>query len=345
MENANTMNNTLFVLNTTTAVGHNDSLPYLIPASTIVPVTVCSFGLLANFLVISTIGFSSLRSSVFMNLIMSLAIFDSIYLMCEINAQKGLFGRLFIRPSLLYCRFTLFFVYVSGTLSSWVTVLISLERYIAICHPFKVHIYCTKKHTYLAIMALVIITSTGYIPFFYSCSVKWLDQMPHCEKSGENADYDFIFICIALTFYSFFPFLFITILNILMMRQIQLQKAFRTQRQQSKEPSSAYNSSLSVMMVCVCSIFAVTSFPVCIVMIVSLSYKFNGGEPSILENDGWFVRLTHMVEDINHGINFFLYCLTGSVFRFAFFNLFKCRGKKCPRPSFQQEMATVENVL
>ena len=345
MENAQRFNDTLSILNTTSAVGQNGTLPYPFPVSTIVTVTVCSFGILANFLVISIIVFSSLRTSVFMNLIMSLAIFDSIYLMIIINLQRGLFGRLFIQPSLLYCRLMFFSLYISGTLSSWVTVLISLERYIAICRPFKVHVYCTKKHIYLAIIALIIITSTGYIPFFYGCSVRWFDQMPQCESSGENAEYHIIFISIALTFYSFFPFLLITILNILMMRQIQLQKAFRSQRQPSRETSSAYNSSLSVMMVCVCSIFAVTSFPVCIVMIVSLSYKFNGGEPSILEDDGWFVRLTHMVEDINHGINFFLYCLTGSVFRFAFFNLFKCRGKKCPRPSFQQEMATIENVL
>ena len=345
MENATSLNDTLFVLNTTNAIGQTDSLPYPFPASTIVTVTVCSFGILANVLVIFTILFSSLRTSVFMNLILSLAIFDSLYLVIIINLERGLFGQLFISPSLLNCRLNIVFLYSSGMLSSWVTVLISSERYIAICHPFKVHIYCTKKHTYLAIMALVIVTNTGCIPFFYTCSVTWLDHIPLCKTFGENPKYDITLIFIALTFYSYVPFLLITILNILMMRKIQLQKAFRSQRQQSKEPSSAYNSSLIVMMVCVCSIFAVTSFPVCIVMIVSLSYKFNGGEPSILEYDGWFVRLTHMVEDINHGINLFLYCLTGSVFRFAFFNLFKCGGKKCPGPSFQLEMATAENVL
>ena len=180
------MNDTLFVLNTTSTVGHNEFLPYPFPASTLVTVTVCTFGILANVLVIFTILFSSLRTSVIMNLIMSLAKFDSIYQMLIINVQRGLFGRLFIQPSLLYCRLMFFSLYISGMLSSWVTVLISLERYIAICHPFKVHIYCTKNHTYFAIIALVTISSTGCIPFFYTCSVTWLDHIPQCETFGET---------------------------------------------------------------------------------------------------------------------------------------------------------------
>ena len=345
MENATNFNHPLSVLNTTTAVGQNGNLPYSFPVSTIVTVTVCSFGIVANVLVIFTIVFSSLRNYVFMNLIMSLAIFDSMYLIFIINLQRGLFGQLFIRPSLLHCRLNVIFLYTSGMLSSWVTVLISLERYIAICHPFKVHIYCTNKHTYLAIMALIVITSTCCTPFFYSCSVSLLDGMPLCKSHGENAQYDIIIvISIALTLYSFVPFLLITILNVLMVRRIQFQKAFRSQRQQSRETSSAYNSSLIVMMVCVCCIFAVTSFPATVLVIVSLSYKFNSVGLSSLEYDGWLFRMTYMLDDINHGINFFLYCLTGSIFRFAFYNLFKCREKKSERNSFQQGIATTENL-
>ena len=280
-----------------------------------------------------------------MNLIMSLALCDSIYLMAVLNIQRGLFGQLFIRQSLLHCRFSIFLVYVSGLVSSWVTVLISLERYIALYHPFKFHRYCTTRRTYLAILALVILSSIGCIPFFLSCSVTWIDQMPQCNSFGENSKYDIILISVTLTFYSFLPFLLITVLNILMMRKIQLQKAFRSTTQQPKELSSANNSSLIIMMFCVSSIFAVTSFPASILTIVSYSCKFNNGKFCILDQHGWLTELTFMLDDINHGINFFLYCLTGSVFRLAFFHLFKCGQNKSPRHDFHHEMATTENVL
>ena len=106
--------------------------------------TVCSIGMLANCLVIVVIILTSLRTSVFMNLIMVLAIFDTILLLSAISCQRRIFCEILFGPSLLNCRLNVFFVYVFVIATTWVTVFISLERYIAIIHPFKVHVYCTK---------------------------------------------------------------------------------------------------------------------------------------------------------------------------------------------------------
>ena len=133
-----------------------------------------------------------------------------------------------------------------------------------------------------------------------------------------------------LSFYGFLPFLLIIVLNILKIRKIQLQKAFRSQRQQSREPFSAYKSSFIVMMVCVCSDLAVTSFPASILTIVSYSCNFETGGLCTLGHGGWLSDISFMLDDINHRINFFLYCLTGCIFRFAFFHVFNCRQKRSP---------------
>ena len=344
MENATHLNQTLAVWDDRNALGQNSTLLPSTDVWTTITVTVCSIGILANLFVIFTIVFSSLRTSVFMNLIMSLAIFDSMCLMSVINSERGLFGQLIIGPSLLHCRFTIFFIYVNGIVSSWVTVFISLERYIAIYHPFKVHIYCTKMNTYMTVIALKIITCIGCIPFFYGCSVRLVDNMPECEVSWQNAEYDIISKSIIFTFHSLVPFLLITILNILMMRKIQVQKALRSQLRQSEEQSSSHDSSLIVMMVCVCSIFALTSFPAMISVMVSSLCKFYSVASCILDPKGWISRMSFVIQDVNHGVNFFVYCLTGSVFRFAFFHLFKCRKKKSPGHRFEQQMSTRENI-
>ena len=169
MENATTVHQILLCSNSTNGIGGDGTLPSPFPAWTISTVTVCSFGILANFLVIFIV-FSSLRTSVFMNLIMSLAIFDSMYLISVINIQRGILGQLFIKSSLLHCRINIFLIHVSGIVSSWITVLISLERYVAIYHPFKVRSYCTKRRTHLTILALTIITCIFCVSVFYGCS-------------------------------------------------------------------------------------------------------------------------------------------------------------------------------
>ena len=342
MESATTLHQTLLNFNSTNGIGGNSTLPPLFPAWTITTITVCSLGILANFLVIFIIVFSSLRTSVFMNLIVSLATCDSMYLMSVINIQRGIFGQLFIKSSLLHCRINIFLIHVSGTVSSWITVFISLERYIAIYHPFKIHIYCTKRRTYLTILALTIITCC--VPFFYGCSLQLVDKLQRCNYFWEKPEYNVILISTVFIFRSLIPFLFITILNILMMRKIKVQKSFRSQGHMSQEPSSTYNSSLIVMMFCVCLIFAVTSFPATILVTVCFSCKFIFVESCTLDDTVWPTRIGYILQDINHGINFFLYCLTGSIFRFAFFNLFKCRKKKSPGKKFEPHMIVTENI-
>ena len=187
MENATNMNENFFILNTTNMVQQNSTLPSQFSTWTIITVTVCSIGILANILVIFTIVVSSLKYSVLMNLIMHLAIFDNMCLISEITFQRGLFGHLFIKPSLPQCRLNTFFLYVFAIISSWITVFMSLERYIALYYPFKVHIYCTKMHTSFGIIVLKIVTCISCIPCFYSCYIRWLDGMHVCRTFGENS--------------------------------------------------------------------------------------------------------------------------------------------------------------
>ena len=154
----------------------NSTLISPIPLSTIITVTICIIGILANSLVLMVIILSSLRTSDFINLIMCLAICDTICLFSVIHAQRGIFGELLIKPSLLFCRFNYFCTYVTGIISSWVTVLISVERYIAIFYPFKAHIYCTKKRMLVAVIIITILACTSQIPLFFTCSLVFIGK-------------------------------------------------------------------------------------------------------------------------------------------------------------------------
>ena len=323
MYNSTAFNGLPIIVNTTD--GHSTLLSP-IPLATIVTVTVCIMGILANIVVILVIILSSLRTSVFMNFIMSLAVFDTLFLVSIVNAQRGIFGVHLIKPSLLYCRFTIFCYQVTEIISSWVTVLISLERYIAIFYPFKVHIYCTKKRALVAVIIITLLACTSQIPVFFTCSLVFIGQRPKCLGFVSDTWNDMMLIIFLLFTYSFVPLIIITIFNVLMIRRIQDQSAFRasSQGQHSVSSSSTKHLSLFAMMVSLCMVFAVTSLPGMLMIIVNHSCKFMTGSHCIVI-EGWLYRILFMLHYINHGVNFFLYCLTGSVFRQALFQLFKCR--------------------
>ena len=323
MYNSTAFNGLPIIVNTTDG---NSTLLSPIPLATIVTVTVCIMGILANIVVILVIILSSLRTSVFMNLIMYLAVSDTLFLFSIVNAQRGIFGVHLIKPSLLYCRFTIFCYQVTGIISSWVTVLISLERYIAIFYPFKVHIYCTKKRALVAVIIMTLLACTSQIPVFFTCSLVFIGQRPKCLGFVSDTWNDMMLIIFLSFIYSFVPLIILTIFNVLMIRRIQDQSSFRasSQGQHSVSSSSTKHVSLFAMMVSLCMVFAVTSLPGTLIIIVNHLCKFTTGSHCVVIGK-WLYQIPFMLNDVNHGVNFFLYCLTGSVFRQALFQLFKCR--------------------
>ena len=343
MNNMTTLDDSLLVLNNMNA--QNGTVQSPISILTIFSVTVCSIGNLANLLVILVIMLSFLRNSVFMNLIMSLAIFDIIYLSTTINSRRGIFGEILLKPSLLHCRFNSFLMSIGGLGSSWVTVLISVERYIAVFYPFKVHIYCSKKRMLSAVVVLTILICICAIPVFSTGSVIIIDQQPKCNYYGNSTPTDTYFHFIWSICYTVLPLLFITVLNVLLIRQIQAQKSFRAKSQvKNFRPSFANNHSLIAIMVSVCVVFAVASLPAAISSIVDWLCKFTKAS-HCLAFEGWLYIFTLTLDNSNHSINFFLYCLTGSVFRRALFQLFKCKNLKHSEGHLPELRSIEQNVV
>ena len=289
MEHGVMSNNSQLLLNTTQVLTENYLLVSPPPLLTIIRVTVCSIGTLANSLVIFVVVQGSLRKSVFMNLLMILAIFDSLCLMSKVNVQKNVFGQMLFGPSMVHCSLTRFLLSMSDLVSSWLTVLISVERFIAIYYPFKVHIYCTKKISHIVIITMAIIACLGAIPVFFVSAVLSSDNGYDYRitfSSGLVLAYRLIFA----TFYTIVPSIAIAIFSILMIKKLRVQNSFRTKSlgKRCTHISSAANKSRFVMMVSVCLVFVVTSFPCTIVVIVTESFCFSQGLECMYDRDWHF---------------------------------------------------------
>ena len=338
------LNTSQLLLNTTQVSTEKVFLVSSIPILTLVRITLCSIGILCNSLVVFVVIKSSLRKSVLMNLLLILAIFDSLFVIAKLNTRKEIFGHTQVGSSILHCSLSRFLLTISAIVSSWVTVLISLERFIAIYYPLKVHIYCTKKRSYIIIVTMTFFASVGAIPTFFISAVVSSGDSYDCQMaftSGLVLAYGIII----LTFYSIVPSFIIAIFSISMIKKLRIQSSLRMKYQgrQCTHSSSATNKSYFVVMVSVCLVFVVTSFPWTVVVIVTYSSCFSQGVVCMF-NRSWQFQLVDMLDDMNHSLNLFLYCLTGSVFRHALFQLFRCKKTQSSDDHVNQNIFVLENV-
>ena len=92
-----------------------------------------------------------------MSLIVVLAITDNLTLLVSNLMQPGLFGN-FFGSAIIVCHFFSFLMLSGGMMSSWIFVLVSVERCIAIFYPLKVHLYLTLKRINILLSCLTLIT-------------------------------------------------------------------------------------------------------------------------------------------------------------------------------------------
>ena len=315
--------------------GLNDSEIYS-EAVVILPSVFCVIGIITNTLVIIVIVKGSLMHIVFMSILMLLAITDNVALCAANLLFTDLFGSIF-GESVLSCHILSFLVPCSGFFSSWLIVLISVERFTAVFFPLKVHIYFTLNRTYMVMVGLAVVSCMISAIYPFAVDIDNNDGYPYCYLEGASVNIDLAVLILSVLLYSIIPFSIISIFNIFIVTKLQSKSVFRIQPQNFRKISSR-DKSLVIMMYVICIVFVVTTFPltVSLITISLLEHVYNLEWNSVNE---WFHILALILANINHGMNFFFYCITGSVFRKALFNLFRCNTTRNINNSNQRIMA------
>ena len=287
----------------------NNTLISTLPFSSIVAMVYCTVGLIANSLVVVVIIWGSLRSSVFMTVLLALAIADNLALVAKILIQDGIFGYVTFGQPFLFCSVYFGLLQGSETMSSWLTVLASAERMVAICYPLSFHVHCNLKKTYISFATFIVLIMIGSSPRFFIAIVSLQNDETTCHGAESSHPFYTIYTVLFCLFYSIIPFICISILNTLLAWKIHSQK-----KMWSKTLCKKNSTSLTPMMFILSFVFVVTTLPAFLIVVV------NGLCWIVKNNDCIFVPEIYMdiayyLEGLNHCVNFFLYCLTGSMFR------------------------------
>lgn len=214
--------------------------------------------------------------------------------------------------------------------SIWSTVPLTVDRYVALCHPLLHRQISYPARTRKIIAVVLVLSLMSGVPFFW-----WSDMW---RNSHPPTAMDTILIWTHVTIIYFLPCSIFLVLNSLIIHRLRTRQ--RLQRcQEESGPKSAPPRRLgktTAMLLAITSVFAVLWAPRTVVVIYHLHV-------SSVHKD-WRIHLAYdlsnMLAMLNTAVNFFLYCFVSKPFRNAVRDIVLLRGELLyPRRALPHQQA------
>ena len=276
----------------------------------IVPI-IGTIGLLGNIFIIVVLGRPKMRKSVFYNLLLALACFDTLFILSRASGLAYI--ELAFQPN---CTVVVLLDTIDRPCfvgSIYMTVAISLERYLGICHP---HSRFSRRSSLVFILPVVLISFAYNFPIFLGRKFSFTNGKLVTEYQYlEYFDHDAYNLWASLIFLTILPLVALLFLNVSIIAAVRRSR--NLQRTQNRIEGNSSN-----ILFCIVIIFLILHLPR--VLYISLSFldEYGSGLLNYLE---WLIRITRLALIMNSSINFVIYSLVGSNFRTEVFEAFKCR--------------------
>lgn len=303
-----------------------------------IPPVLLVLGTIGNVLSFVIMGKNMLKISTYSYLAV-LAIMDLMVLYVGLlRMWVGTFSVDVQNYSNLMCKTVTFLGYVSSVTSVWLIIAVTIERFIAVKFPLRAPRMCNVTRARIVIVTVIVAILLLNSHIFWTVELKHNGHNGTVDSKCEASEHPQVLVREVLAWvdaavYSFVPFIIITILNILIVRQVLYARERRTKLQNmelttnflrsnkgsNKRPNES-SKKLTCMLLAVSFTFLLTTLPMNVLLIVSAFMESDGSaDPQTREKRYAQVTLARTIVEllmyINHSVNFFLYCATGRKFR------------------------------
>lgn len=285
-------------------------------------------GILGNILSMVILSRPQMRSSI-NYLLIGLARCDTVLIITSML----LFGFRSIYPYSGYLFYYNYYVYpqvaryvfplatAAQTASIYLTLMVSLERYVAVCHPLHARALCTYGRSKFYVIFCIVFALLYNAIKLWEIRVVAYDSPVHglifCVTSTnlrKNTKYITIYIhwCYLIVNY-FIPFIGLSIFNILIYNQVR--KANKERQRLSRTEKREIG--LATMLMCVVIVFFLFNLLALYVNIREAFYE------DIQED---LIVLSNLLVTLNSSVNFVIYVIFGEKFKRIFLLLF-CKSR------------------
>ncbi|XP_064641125.1 probable G-protein coupled receptor 139 [Lineus longissimus] len=232
--------------------------------------------------------------------------------------------------------------------STWLTVVMATERYLAICHPLKSRKILTMHRSKVAIVMVFVLSVVVNIPVFwrYSFREEFCDNSTHytavmLELFGSNS-LDHAYRTVWATLGNFIPLILLVFFNFCLIRQIH--KSYAERRKYAKGSFRGHHETETNNRVTVTLISIVVMFLVLVAPSEVVKHIAKLANENIEENYTYKTLevITNVMQTVNFSANFILYCCINPSFRRTMKHMFCAH---CEKRTRENEFSRYETCL
>ena len=243
------------------------------------------------------------------------------------------------------CKLFAFSYFSLRSLSSWMLVLIGVERALGVSLPHRARILCTLKRFRIAVAAVGVSIVVLYCPLIRSTMQFTLvdeGSTGACLLQAEIPNYSVVvFPYMEILVSSVLPFAAILSCNTIII--LALLRSLRMRQTSSGSGETSSSNGAVAMLLTVSFVFILLRIPYCVYFFLELHYRpWPQGE--IYQITMLLGTVASACDGMNHSLNIFLYCVCGNKFRSALFSILHldrcCNGKGKAQPASKNTLPT-----
>ena len=326
------MNTTDVYANTsvpTTDAGPSSMAYFRFIVNTCIQGPIAVFGLIGNIMAVIVLFRQKTKATTTI-ILKALTIADTLYLvsmflLVSLRYINAITNTMNGYMSIFHYIFRWFYpqLYIYRTMITWLTVLLTIDRYIVVCKPLHAPRICTKKRAWIEVIVVLVVSLLYNIPRFFEYEIS--DEIARGyarTPMTSNKVYVFLYrIALFLLLMYIIPLLVLLIANTRLILTFKKAEKMRSQMankgQQTKD--------ITYMVIATVFFFFLANVPAFVAQLLWALYEvFKPSLNHILPYYSYHSNISNILVTLNSAINFVIYCLCSRHFRQVFMRTFGC---------------------
>ena len=234
--------------------------------------------------------------------------------------------------SIASCKIGYFLVYVSGVLSAWTLVAMTVQRAVSVLWPHRANVLCTAGKSKVIVVSMTLFITAMHAHILYGFSILTTAGKRECYATTEY-DYFFsgIWSWVDMFIFSLLPWLCLAVCNSLLVWKLkasvrEAEVSLGSDQADKITDRKKKATSITVTLVVVSTAFLILTFPMSCMQILSFVPWMNGTIYTARKTYAHYYvsEISYSLWYANSCINFYVNCLTGAKFRREAKHILKC---------------------